>query len=185
MFITNQQYNFENFASEDENLKKFKKTMRFVFENDEKMNVNQKWVINNILRLIKNVIKAIFTLIKLILVEANENESAIKRKKFNESSFKRFILSVLKRFVFSVFKIESKDFFIFKNLFVSQKSKDFFIFRSFFASLTIFNNTVKSDDDLSTLLKNFLMIALIAFMLSYAKVYVKKIAIIWELYTTL
>ena len=41
MLITSQQYSLEDFASEDEKLKKLKRrTMRFVFENDEEMNVD-------------------------------------------------------------------------------------------------------------------------------------------------
>ena len=163
MFITSQQYSFKNFANENEKLKKFKrKTMRFVFENDEKMNINQKQIINT-LRLIKNVMKITLTLIKFVLVDANDDESAIKRKRFNKLqrfilSIKRFILFALKRFVFSIFKIESKDSFIFKNLLTSQSISD----------------NAESDDDFLTLFKKFTITISIALILNNAKIYAKE-----------
>ena len=104
----------------------------------------------------KNVMKTTLT----TFVEINENESTISKcKKFNESSFKRFILSALKRSVFSASKIESKDLFIFRILFASQ---------------TISDNTVKSDDDLSAFSKKFSMTTSTVLMLNHARAYVKK-----------
>ena len=116
--------------------------------------------------------KTIFTLIKFVFVDVNDDELTIKRKKFNELLFERFVFSI-KRFIFSVFKIENKN---------------PFIFRDFFASSTIFNN-IKSDDNLLTLLKKFSMTISIAFMLSHAKAYVKKnrdyLRIIYDILKTL
>ena len=88
--------------------------MRFVSENDEKMNVNQKSVINA-LQLMRNVMKAAISRIKSALRFASDDESAIKRKRFNELSFEQTVLSI-KQSAFSASKVESKDLFISRNL---------------------------------------------------------------------
>ena len=59
---------------------------------------------------------------------------------------------------FSTFKIESRDFFIFKDFFTSQTISD----------------NAESDDDLSTLLKKFTITVSTIFILNNAKVYAKE-----------